>query len=133
MSVGLLFLPTASSCPYVSRQHGYDVRGCDFHRLYTGVDFRLEILGIILSQAGRSTQFGVGAGAFAIRGESYTRTQLACKMYSASEIILQGCKMLTPTNDLFLWLVYENLALSDIIHGASSQYSIPIYTREYFV
>ncbi|OKL57725.1 hypothetical protein UA08_07127 [Talaromyces atroroseus] len=62
--------------------------------LYTGVDFRLEILGIILSQAGRSTQFGIGFGTFAIRGESYTRMQLARRMYSASEVILQVCETL---------------------------------------
>lgn len=108
-------------------------QGCDFHRLYTGVDIRLEILGIILSQAGRSTQFGIGSGTFTIRGESCTRMQLARRMYSASEIILQVCKMLTPTNDLFLWLVYENVALSDIIHGASSKYFLPITTKVIFL
>ncbi|KAE8557455.1 hypothetical protein TMatcc_004907 [Talaromyces marneffei ATCC 18224] len=53
--------------------------------------------------------------------ESSNRLQLARRMYSASEVILQVCKMLTPTNDLFLWLVYEDMALSDIIHGASSE------------
>jgi hypothetical protein len=98
-------------------------QGCDFHKLYTGVNCRLEILGIIFSQAGRSTQYGIGSGAFILCGEPQTRTQFAQRMYHASEIILQVCKMLTPTNDLLVWLVYDIMALSDMIHGASSKYS----------
>jgi hypothetical protein len=96
-------------------------QGCDFHKLYTGVNCRLEILGIMISQAGRSTQYGMGFGAFTLCREAQTRTQFAQRMYSASDTILQVCKMLTPTNDLLLWLVYENMALTDMIQGASSK------------
>lgn len=98
----------------------YSTHGCDFHKLYTGANCRLEILGIIISQAGRSTQYGMGSGAYTLCGEPQTRTQFAQRMYSASHTILQVCKMLTPTNDLLLWLVYENMALTDMIQGASS-------------
>lgn len=94
--------------------------GCDFHKLYTGVNFRLEILGVLAAQAGRSTQYGVGYGAFSICGKPQTRTQFAQRMYLASDVILQVCKMLTPTNDLLAWLVYENMALSDMINGVLS-------------
>lgn len=97
-------------------------QGCDFHKLYSGVSCRLEILGIMISQAGRSTQYGMGTGAFTIRGEPHTRTQFAQRMYSASDTIVQVCKMLTPTNDLQMWLVYENMALTDMIQGASSKF-----------
>lgn len=107
-------------------------QGCDFHKLYSGVNCRLEILGIIISQAGRSTQYGMGTGAFTLCGEPQTRTQFAQRMYSASDTIVQVCKMLTPTNDLQLWLVYENMALTDMIQGASSQCLIaPSSMREF--
>jgi Fungal Zn(2)-Cys(6) binuclear cluster domain len=96
-------------------------QGCEFHELYTDANFRLEILGIMLAQAGRNTQFGTGSGVFTIRGEPQERRQFAQKMYLASDIILQVCKMLTPTNDLLVWLVYENMLLSSIIHGDSSK------------
>lgn len=99
-------------------------QGCEFHELYTGANFRLEILGIMLAEAGRSTQFGTGSGVFTIRGEPQERRQFAQKMYLASNIILQVCKMLTPTNDLLVWLVYENMLLSSIIHGDSSKYAL---------
>lgn len=96
-------------------------QACEFHELYTDANFRLEILGIMLAKAGRSTQFGTGSGVFTIRGEPQERRQFAQKMYLASDIILQVCKMLTPTNDLLVWLVYENMLLSSIIHGDSSK------------
>lgn len=96
--------------------------GCDFHKLYTGDNTRLEILGIIFSIAGRSTYFGLGSGLFLNNDEPRSRAQFAQKMFLASDITLQVCKMLTPTNDLLVWLVYENMLLASMIHGDSSGY-----------
>ncbi|CRG92026.1 Activator of stress genes 1 [Talaromyces islandicus] len=95
--------------------------GCDFHKLYTGDNTRLEILGIIFSIAGRSTHFGLGSGLFVSNDEPRSRAQFAQKMFLASDITLQVCKMLTPINDLLVWLLYENMLLSSMIHGDSSE------------
>jgi hypothetical protein len=100
--------------------------GCDFHQLYTGDNTRLEILGIIFSLAGRSTYFGLGSGLFLSHDEPRSRAQFAQKMFLASDITLQLCKMLTPNNDLLVWLLYENMLLSSMIHGDSSGYSCQV-------
>ncbi|KAH8689026.1 hypothetical protein BGW36DRAFT_76206 [Talaromyces proteolyticus] len=104
----------------------FSTQGSEFHTLFTGENTRLEILGIMFALAGRSTRFGLGSGAFVIHGEPQKRAEFAQKMLLASDITLRICKMLTPINDLLVWLVYENMLLSCFVHGDSSE---AIWTR----
>ncbi|OKO99508.1 hypothetical protein PENSUB_8353 [Penicillium subrubescens] len=91
--------------------------GKDFHQLFTGPAIRLEMIGVICSIAGRARYLGLARDKF--DGQS-SPIQFARKMLAASDAAIYICKILTPLNDLTIWLVHENLLLSDSINGDSS-------------
>ncbi|KAJ5864559.1 uncharacterized protein N7529_006475 [Penicillium soppii] len=93
-------------------------RGRDFHTLFTGQTIRLEIVGIMCALAGRARYLGLARDKFT-DGQT-SRSQYARKMLAASDAALYICKILTPLNDLTIWLVHENLLLSDLVNGDSS-------------
>lgn len=92
--------------------------GKDFHQLFTGPAIRLEMIGVICSIAGRARYLGLARDKF--DGQS-SPIQFARKMLAASDAAIYICKILTPLNDLTIWLVHENLLLSDSINGDSSE------------
>jgi hypothetical protein len=92
--------------------------GKDFHQLFTGPAIRLEMIGVICSLAGRARYLGLARDKF--DGQS-SPIQYARKMLAASDAALYICKILTTLNDLTIWLVHENLLLSDLINGDSSK------------
>ncbi|OQE37393.1 hypothetical protein PENCOP_c010G04903 [Penicillium coprophilum] len=93
-------------------------QGRDFHTLFTGPAIRLEIIGLLCALAGRARYLGLANDR--IDEERASRSQYAHKMLAASDAALSICKILTPLNDLTIWLVHEILLLSDIVHGDSS-------------
>jgi hypothetical protein len=98
------------------------MRGKDFHTLYTGPAIRLEIIGILCALAGRARYLGLARD----KCDGKTpRSQYARKMLAACDAALYICKILTPLNDLTIWLVHENLLLSDLVNGDSS---MPIHS-----
>ncbi|KAJ5520375.1 hypothetical protein N7463_000828 [Penicillium fimorum] len=92
--------------------------GRDFHTLFTGPAIRLEIIGLLCALAGRARYLGLANDRF--DEDRTSRSQYAHKMLAASDAALSVCKILTPLNDLTIWLVHEILLLSDILHGDSS-------------
>jgi hypothetical protein len=94
--------------------------GINFHELYTGSSLRLEIFGIIYALAGRASSFGLSYNTKHDHTGSMAPARFSRKMLAASDVAIQICKSLSPVNDLFLWLVHENLLLSNIIQGDSS-------------
>jgi hypothetical protein len=99
-------------------------RGADFHTLFTGARIRLEIIGVICSLAGRACYFWLAQEKF---DSQASRSHFTRKMLAASDAVLQTCKILTPLNDLTIWLVHENLLLSHVTNGASSQSYFPVH------
>ncbi|KAF3387488.1 hypothetical protein F1880_001189 [Penicillium rolfsii] len=91
--------------------------GKDFHQLFTGPAIRLEMIGVICSLAGRARYLGLARDKF---DGQLSPIQFARKMLAASDAAIYICKILTPLNDLTIWLVHENLLLSDLINGDSS-------------
>ncbi|CAG8100229.1 unnamed protein product [Penicillium olsonii] len=94
------------------------IKGRDFHTLFTGPSIRLEIVGILCGLAGRARYLGLARDKFDDKQTS--RSQYARKMLAACDAALYICKILTPLNDLTIWLVHENLLLSDLVNGDSS-------------
>ena len=92
--------------------------GKDFHQLFTGPAIRLEMIGVICSLAGRARYLGLARDKF---DSQLSPIQFARKMLAASDAALYICKILTPLNDLTIWLVHENLLLSDLINGDSRE------------
>lgn len=93
------------------------VTGNDFHLLYTGQAIRLEIIGVICALAGRAPYLGLAAEEF---DNEKQQLHFSRKMLIASDAALHICKILTPVNDLTIWLVHENFLFSDIANGNSS-------------
>ncbi|KAJ5989007.1 hypothetical protein N7481_004217 [Penicillium waksmanii] len=93
------------------------VAGKDFHSLYTDQAIRLEILGVICSLAGRAAYLGLAGENF---NSEQQRLQFSKKMLIASDAALHICKILTPLNDLTIWLVQENLFFCLAADGNSS-------------
>ncbi|GKZ20034.1 hypothetical protein AbraIFM66951_001626 [Aspergillus brasiliensis] len=96
---------------------------CDgnrFHELFTGPCLRLEVLGLIYALAGRSISFGFPYHFSRSQDGTCSPAQISQKMLAASDLAIQVCKSLSPVNDLFLWLVHENLLLSKMLQGDSS-------------
>ncbi|KAJ5210528.1 Transcription factor, partial [Penicillium cf. griseofulvum] len=92
--------------------------GRDFHTLFTGPAIRLEIIGLLCALAGRARYLGLANDRF--NNDRTSRSQYAHKMLKASDAALHVSKILTPLNDLTIWLVHEILLLSDLVHGDSS-------------
>lgn len=101
------------------------VDGAHFHRLYTGSCLRLEILGVVYALAGRASQFGLGEPKNKLLSSRFARRMLA-----ASDTALETCRYLSPVNDLTLWLLHENLLLSTLVLGHSSELYLSILKAE---
>lgn len=99
------------------------MRGREFHRLFSGDNMRLEIIGILYAIAGRASMFGYSNERFpgSASTASAARFKFARRMLTASDTAIQVCKILTPVNDLTTWLLYENWLLSSIFHGDASK------------
>ncbi|KAL4815635.1 hypothetical protein BDW67DRAFT_163872 [Aspergillus spinulosporus] len=99
-----------------------DIMGKDFHKLFSGNKMRLEIIGVVYAIAGRASFFGFAQDKFpAFAGNAFAdRLKFSRMMLTASETAVQICRMLTPTNDLTAWMLYENWLLSCMFHGDSS-------------
>ncbi|KAJ5240190.1 hypothetical protein N7468_004809, partial [Penicillium chermesinum] len=93
------------------------ITGKEFHKLYTGPAIRLEIIGVICSIAGQAGSVGLARTGL---GKDVSPPQFARAMLAASDIVIHICKILTPANDLTIWLTYQNLLLTDLVHGDSS-------------
>ncbi|KAF7588523.1 hypothetical protein BBP40_005550 [Aspergillus hancockii] len=98
----------------------HTITGRQFHELFTGSNLRLEILAIFYSIAGRISLFGLAHDRFPKHSGIAARERFARQMLAVSDAILQICKLLTPVNDLTIWMLYEILLLSKVAHGDSS-------------
>ncbi|PYI16139.1 hypothetical protein BO99DRAFT_466555 [Aspergillus violaceofuscus CBS 115571] len=94
--------------------------GSGFHELFTGRQLRLEIIAIIGAIAGKASCFALAhskvSGHF---GPDY-QARFPRRMMTMCDTVLQVCRLLTPTNDLIVWLQHESLLLSGLLHGDTS-------------
>lgn len=109
-----------TACPFdiPSTQDGHS-----FHTLFTGRQARLEIIGFVYALAGKASLLDRAANRFQESGRPLSRVEFARRMLHASDTALQLCKMLTPVNDLTIWLLYENLLLASMVNGDLSEFS----------
>ncbi|PYH92418.1 hypothetical protein BO71DRAFT_457457 [Aspergillus ellipticus CBS 707.79] len=97
-----------------------DLEGKRFHGLYTGPRLRLEIIGVLCAIAGQASHFALAHDQFLGEGRAVRREQFQKRMMAASESVIQICRLLTPTNDLTVWVLHQNVLLSGLVHGDSS-------------
>ncbi|KAL4952467.1 hypothetical protein BDW69DRAFT_21049 [Aspergillus filifer] len=94
-----------------------DIKGKDFHTLSTGPQMRLEIIGLVYALAGRASFFGLSHAKFPGSAGAASRAKFARKMLLATDTAIKVCKMLTPVNDMLIWLQYENWLLACLFYG----------------
>jgi hypothetical protein len=97
------------------------ITGKQFHELLTGSSLRLEVLGVFYAIAGRASVFGLAHDKFPRHNGKTPRERFARKMLAVSDAVLQICKVITPVNDLTIWMLYEILLLSKVANGDSSE------------
>lgn len=99
-----------------------DLQAQDFHKICTGESLRLEVLGWLFATAGRSWLFGLGTSAFKDEKQPpMWRDQFLHDMLRASTTCLVLCTLLSPANDLMIWLFYENLLFTIMMCGYSGR------------
>lgn len=98
------------------------IEGRDFHELFTGPNLRLETVALIYSLAGIANMFCLTQDKSSPRNLLEYRSLFAKRMLLASDTILQICKILTPVNDLTIWVLYENVILSTVVYGDYSKH-----------
>ncbi|KAL3468054.1 hypothetical protein BJX64DRAFT_246799 [Aspergillus heterothallicus] len=100
-----------------------ETQGKDFHQLFTGSRLRLEIIAIVYVIAAQASFFGFAHDRFSQGFSGPTspaRVKFARKMLAASDIALQVCRILSPVNDLMVWMLYDNWQLCCMVLGESS-------------
>ncbi|KAL3475895.1 hypothetical protein BJX99DRAFT_228812 [Aspergillus californicus] len=99
-----------------------DTQAKDFHKLVTGPRLRLEVIGTLYAIAGDASLCGFAHGRFqgAAESTSAARIRFARMMITASDTIIQVCRVLTPTNDLTIMMLYQHWVLSCAFHGEHS-------------
>ncbi|ORY15257.1 hypothetical protein BCR34DRAFT_558944 [Clohesyomyces aquaticus] len=96
------------------------IQASGFHQLMTGENLRLEILGTLFAIAARSLSFGLGEASWNDNSRRNFKPQFTDEMLRASTSCLFLCNMLSPANDVVVWLFYENLLLSTTLCGYTS-------------
>ncbi|KAL3493457.1 hypothetical protein BJX62DRAFT_249526 [Aspergillus germanicus] len=98
-------------------------RGKDVHQLFTGTRLRLEIIATVYVVAAQASFFGFAHETFpqGVAGStSAARIKFARKMLTVSDTALQVCRILSPVNDLMIWLLYESWQLCCMVLGECS-------------
>ncbi|KAF2113030.1 hypothetical protein BDV96DRAFT_497104 [Lophiotrema nucula] len=85
------------------------IEACDFHTLFTGENLRLETLGFLMAVAGRSMMFGIIPENWNEELRKDYGGKFADEMLRLSTTCLVVCTLLTPVNDIVIWMFWENL------------------------
>jgi hypothetical protein len=102
------------------------LRAQDFHTLCTGENLRFETLGFLLATAGRSWLFGLSTEKVFDK-KVVAKDQFVRDMLRASTACVVLCTLISPANDMMIWMLYENLLLSMLcgMIGKSLQEFLP--------
>ncbi|KAF2873751.1 hypothetical protein BDV95DRAFT_567686 [Massariosphaeria phaeospora] len=91
----------------------------EFYRTCTGNNLRFEMIGFILATAGRSLLFGPTSFFFKHPQFFDKKSQLVDELLRSSTICVLLCSVISPVNDIMIWMFYENLMLTSMMCGYS--------------
>ena len=91
----------------------------EFYKIYTGDNLRFETIGWLLATAGRALLWALGK--FRQDDDSLQRTRLADEMLRSSTACLVICSLVSPVNDIMIWLFHENLLFTSMMCGYSGK------------
>jgi hypothetical protein len=89
----------------------------DLPSVCCGDNLRLEIIGCLLATAGRALGFGAGPGRLNGSENRGRKQRFIDQLLRTSTTCLELCPMLSTTNDLTVWLYYENYLFTALICG----------------
>jgi hypothetical protein len=89
----------------------------DVHTLCSGDNLRFEMIGFLLSTAGRALGFGYTSGLFGGSENRGRKQRFIDQLLRTSTTCLELCPMLSTTNDITLWLYYENYMFTALVCG----------------
>lgn len=99
-----------------------DTEGCNFHKLYSGKATRLEIIGLVgtiaVSAQGHGFPVPFHGTAGNPKGKDFWEDNLRIV-----KICVDASRVLTPRNDLTLWLLRSELNQTIMVHGDCSMLS----------
>jgi hypothetical protein len=75
------------------------------------------MIGFLLSTAGRALGFGYAPGLFGGSENRGRKQRFIDQLLRTSTTCLELCPMLSTTNDLTLWLYYENYMFTALVCG----------------
>lgn len=93
----------------------------DFHTLCTGENLRLELIGFLLAIAGTARDFGLRSDRPYDDRDSSTKSQFIEEMVRSSTSCLIISQLISPVNDVSIWMIYENLLVTSISCGYTSK------------
>jgi hypothetical protein len=101
----------------------HDTLACDFAKLFTGSNLRLEIVGIVLATAARTAlNLPHNDSIFISHLQSRSeRRAFAVSMLAAADTCVSLCDKYLIANDIMTWLRIDHQALTTDVHGSSSR------------
>jgi hypothetical protein len=91
----------------------------DFHILCSGENLRFETISWILATAGKSLAFGNVPDSFKDDAKRGMKSRFIDELLRASTTCLFLTTMLATTNDVTVWMYYENFLFTVMICGAA--------------
>jgi len=94
-----------------------DLRACDFHKICSGDNIRFETIGLLLSTASRAFLFGSCDYLFDEKPGS--KSGLVDELLRASTACAMLCSMISPVNDVTIWMLLSNYSVTAMVCGIS--------------
>lgn len=94
-----------------------DLKAIDFHKLCSGDNIRLEVLGFLFATAGRALSFGLCSYIFADPSCPVSKSRLIDELLRTSTTCTILCTLISPVNHVTLWMLYENYSFTIMMTG----------------
>lgn len=98
------------------------LQACDFHKICSGDNLRLETVGFLLATAGRALSFGSCTHLINERNNPGLRDKLVDELLRASTSCTILCSLISPVNDLLIWMLFTNFHLTLMVCGFSGKF-----------
>jgi hypothetical protein len=95
------------------------LRASDFHKICSGDNLRLETIGFLLATAGRALSFGSCPHLINEQRDPGMRSKLVDELLRASTSCTILCSLISPVNDLLVWMLFDNYHLTLMVCGFS--------------
>lgn len=97
------------------------LRATDFHQLCSGDNIRFETIGFTLATAARALAYGACSHLFSDPANPGLKSRLLDEMLRSSTSCIMLCSLISPVNDVMIWMLSENYSLTLMLCGFSGK------------